>query len=458
MLPTLLPSSFFTMNDTNTHSPNDSSRRSFVKTTGTAAAAGTTISFPSVILGAPNDKKLKIGVIGTGGRGGGAMLNALKADDKVEIWAAGDLYLEAAENKLHSIRKSPEAQGKVSDSIDSRIFGGIDSYKKVLDSGVDVALLTTPPGFRPQHFQAAVDAGVHAFVEKPCATDMAGVKDFLETAKIAAEKDLSVLCGFCYRYSQLGRALFERIHDGAIGDIQSVHSYYNAGPVKPMPDPSTRPDGMSDTEWQIKNWYNFTWLGGDGIVEQGCHNVDRIGWLFNDANPVAAFGSGGRVRPNYEGNIYDHFSITYEYPNDVKAHCEWRQFVKSYNTVGDTIIGTKGIAKFAPGKASITGENPWTYRKPRTPKSMYDIEHEEFFAAIRSGDRKDDAEWIGHSTLMAILGRTACYSGKRITWDDMWNAGQKLVPDNIDMTAELAIRPMRIPGVAETQDTAFADA
>ena len=446
------------MNDTNTHSPNDSSRRSFVKTTGTAAAAGTAISFPSVILGAPNDKNLKIGVIGTGGRGGGAMLNALKADDNVEIWAAGDLYLEAAENKMHSICKSPEAQGKVSDSIDSRIFGGIDSYKKVLDSGVDVALLTTPPGFRPQHFQAAVDAGVHAFVEKPCATDMAGVKDFLAAAEIAADKDLSVLCGFCYRYSQLGRALFERIHDGAIGDIQSIHSYYNAGPVKPMPDPLTRPDGMSDTEWQIKNWYNFTWLGGDGIVEQGCHNVDRIGWLFNDANPVAAFGSGGRVRPNYEGNIYDHFSITYEYPNDVKAHCEWRQFVKSYNTVGDTIVGTKGIAKFAPGKASITGENPWTYRKPRTPKSMYDIEHEEFFEAIRSGDCKDDAKWIGHSTVMAILGRTACYSGKRITWDDMWNAEQKLVPDNIDMTTELAIRPMRIPGVAETQDTAFADA
>lgn len=458
MRPTSVPSTCFTMNDTNTQSPKDSSRRSFVKTTGTAAAAGTAVSFPSVILGAPNDKNLKIGVIGTGGRGGGAMLNALKADDNVEIWAAGDLYLEAAENKLHSICKSPEAQGKVSDSIDSRIFGGIDSYKKVLDSGVDVALLTTPPGFRPQHFQAAVDAGVHAFVEKPCATDMAGVKDFLAAAEIAADKDLSVLCGFCYRYSQLGRALFERIHDGAIGDIQSIHSYYNAGPVKPMPDPLTRPDGMSDTEWQIKNWYNFTWLGGDGIVEQGCHNVDRIGWLFNDANPVAAFGSGGRVRPNYEGNIYDHFSITYEYPNDVKAHCEWRQFVKSYNTVGDTIVGTKGIAKFAPGKASITGENPWTYRKPRTPKSMYDIEHEEFFEAIRSGDRKDDAKWIGHSTVMAILGRTACYSGKRITWDDMWNAEQKLVPDNIDMTTELAIRPMRIPGVAETQDTAFADA
>jgi len=436
----------------------ESSRRNFVKTTGTAAAVGTAVGFPSVTLGAPNDKKLKIGVIGTGGRGGGAMLNALKADDNVQLWAAGDLYLDVAEKKLQSVRKAPEAAGKVSESIDSRIFGGIDSYKKVLDSGIDVALLTTPPGFRPQHFKAAVDASVHAFVEKPCATDMDGVKNFLATAKTAADKDLSVLSGFCYRYSQLGRALFERIHDGAIGDIQSIHSYYYAGPVKPMPDPSSRPDGMSDTEWQIKNWYNFTWLGGDGIVEQGCHNVDRIGWLFNDADPVAAFGSGGRIRPNNEGNIYDHFSITYEYPNDVKAHCEWRQFVKSYNTVGDTIVGTKGIAKFGSGKASISGENPWNYRKPRTPKSMYDIEHEEFFAAIRSGDRKGDAEWIGHSTVMSILGRTACYSGRRITWDDMWKAEQKLVPENIDMSGPLEIRPMRIPGLSETQDTVFAGA
>lgn len=435
----------------------DTTRRRFVKTAGAAAAAGAAIGFPSVTFGAPNDKKLKIGVVGTGGRGGGAMLNALAADDNVELWSMGDLYLTEAEKKLEMVRKSSVAKGKLAEGLDGRVFSGIDSYKKVIDSGVDVILLTTPPGFRPTHFKAAVEAGINCFVEKPCATDIAGVKDFLATSKIAADKGLSVLCGFCYRYSEQGRALFERIHDGAIGDIQSVHSIYNAGPVKAMPDPSSRPDGMSDTEWQISNWYNFTWLSGDGIVEQGCHNVDRVAWAFNDANPIAAFGTGGRTRPNNQGNIYDHFSITYEFANDAHAHVEWRQYLDSYNFTGDTYYGTKGIAKFGTSSADITGETTWNWRKPRTPKSMYDLEHEEFFAAIRSGERKDDAEWIGHSTTMAILGRTACYSGKRITWDDMWNAEQKLVPDNIDINGPLPMRPVRIPGVPETQDTVFPE-
>jgi predicted dehydrogenase len=283
------------------------------------------------------------------------------------------------------------------------------------------------------------------------------VKDFLETAKLAESKGISVLCGFCYRYSEQGRALFERLHDGAIGDIVSVHSIYNAGPVKAMPDASSRPDGMSDTEWQISNWYNFPWLSGDGIVEQGCHNVDRVAWAFKDADPIAAFGTGGRTRPNNDGAIYDHFSITYEYANNAHAHVEWRQYLDSYNFTGDTYYGTKGIAKFGTSSAEILGENAWNWRKPRTPKSMYDLEHEEFFAAIRSGNRKDDAAWIGHSTTLAILGRTACYSGKRITWEDMWKAEQKLVPDVIDMNGKMPIAPLRIPGVPETQDTTFPE-
>ena len=442
----------------NTDTPlSDTTRRNFVKTTGTAAAAGAAIGFPSVTFGAPNDKKLKIGVVGTGGRGGGAMMNAMKADDNVELWSMGDLYIEEAEKKLAMVRKYGSVKDKVSESIDGRVFSGIDSYKKVIDSGVDIILLTTPPAFRPTHFAAAVDAGIHAFVEKPCATDMAGVNEFLETSKLAAEKDLSVLCGFCYRYSEHARPLFEKIHEGAIGEVESIHSFYYAGPVKAMPPASSRPDGMSDTEWQIRNWYNFTWLSGDGLVEQGCHNVDRIAWAFKDASPVAAYGSGGRTRPNEAGNIYDHFSVTYEYPNEAKAHVEWRQFVNSYNFTGDTIYGTKGVAKFGTSSASITGENPWNWRKPRTPKSMYDLEHEEFFSAIRSGERKDDANWIAHSTTMAILGRTACYSGKRITWEDMQNAEQDLVPDNIDLNGELPIRPLRIPGVPETQDTVFPE-
>ncbi len=444
-------------NTSDTFPSSETTRRAFVKTAGAAVAATAAVGFPSITLGAPNDKKLKIGVVGTGGRGGGAMLNALAADDNVELHAMGDLYLTEAEKKLEMVRKNSASKGKLSDSLDSRVFGGIDSYKQVIDSGVDVILLTTPPAFRPVHFKAAVEAGIHSFVEKPCATDIAGVKDFLETAKLAADKGLSVLCGFCYRYSEHGRALFERLHDGAIGDIRSIHSIYHAGPVKAMPDPSRRPDGMSDTEWQLANWYNFPWLSGDGIVEQGCHNVDRVAWAFQNADPVAAFGTGGRTRPNNEGTIYDHFSITYEYPGDVLAHVEWRQFLDSYQFTGDTYYGTKGIAKFGAGSAEIIGETNWNWRKPRTPRSMYDLEHEEFFAAIRSGERKDDASWIGHSTTLAILGRTACYSGKRITWQDMWNAQQKLVPDVIDLSASMPIAPMRIPGVPETQDTVFVE-
>ncbi len=377
------------------------------------------------------------------------MINALNADDNVELHAMGDLFRPAAEGKLRMLQAKGEAvTAKLSEGLESRIFDGIDAYEKVMDSGIDVVLCTTPPGFRPQHFRAAVDRGLHAFVEKPCATDVAGIRQFWETSEIAAAKGLSVLCGFCYRYSMHGQALFERIHDGAIGDILSIHSQYLAGPVKPMPPASQRPEGMSDTEWQARNWYNFTWLSGDGLVEQGCHNVDRIAWCFGDKPPVAAFGSGGRQRPNEEGNIYDHFSVTYEYPNNVKAHMEWRQFVDSYRTVGDTIVGTKGVAKFGTGSAEITGQNAWRWRKPRTGgKNMYDAEHEEFFAAIRSGDRKDDGKWVADSTLLAILGRNACYSGKRITWEEISQSDEKLVPDSVDMNGELPIRPMRIPGV-----------
>ncbi len=430
----------------------ESTRRRFVQTTGTAAAVVGAAGFPSITLGQENKKKLKIGVVGCGGRGGGAMMNAMNADDNVELWSMGDLYVEEAEKKLAMVRKYASVKDKVASDIDGRVFGGIDAYEKVMDSGIDIVLLTTPPGFRPMQFKAAIDRGIHAFVEKPCATDVAGVHDFLETAKIAADKGLSVLCGFCYRYSEHGRPLFERIHGGDIGDILSIHSTYYASPVKAMPDPSTRPDGMGDTEWQIKNWYNFTWLAGDGIVEQGCHNVDRVGWAFNDTDPIAAYGSGGRQRPNYDGNIYDHFSITYEYPNEVKAHVEWRQFLNpSHQFTGDTIVGTKGIAKFGTSSASISGEKEWNWRKPRNVKSMYDLEHEEFFAAIRAGERKDDAAWIAHSTTLAILGREACYTGKRLTWDELEKSDHKLVPDNIDLAADLPIRPMSIPGVMETQ-------
>lgn len=433
-------------------------RRDFVKKSSAtalagAAVAGSQIGFPSVTFGQESDKKLKIGVVGVGGRGTGAVAQAAKADDNVTIWSMGDLSEDKALLQLRQLgRADRAAAAKVDEGLSGRIFGGLDSYEKVLDSGVDVVLLCTPPGFRPQHFQAAVDAGVHAFVEKPCATDVTGVKSVMATGKQAAEKNLSVLAGFCYRYSDSARALFERIHAGDIGEIVSIHNSYFAGPVKAMKDPADRPEGMSDVEWQLDNWYNFAWLSGDGVVEQACHNVDRVAWAFNDADPIAAWGTGGRQRPQPAGNIYDHFSITYEYPNDVLAHVEWRQFVDSYNYTGDTIVGTKGIAKYGTANASITGENPWTYRKPRTPTNMYQIEHNEFFKSIRSGERHADEDWLAHSTLMALMGRNACYTGQRLTWEDMMASDEKLVPDNLKMDQELAERPTPIPGIAETQN------
>jgi len=366
----------------------ESTRRTFVKAGAATVATGAAAGFPSVTFGKKNDKKLKVGVVGCGGRGGGAMMNSMNSDDNIELWAMGDLYIEEAEKKLAMVRKYASVRDKVAPDIDGRVFGGLDCFEKVMDSGIDIVLLTTPPAFRPQHFKAAIERDLHAFVEKPCATDVAGVFDFLDTAKLAKDKGLSVLCGFCYRYSEHGRPLFQRIHDGAIGDVVSIHSTYYASPVKAMPDPSSR----------------------------------------------------------------HHFGITYEYPNDVKAHVEWRQFLTpSYQFTGDTIVGTKGVAKFGTSSAEVTGENPWRWRKPRTPKNMYDIEHEEFVAAIRSGERKDDAEWVAHSTTMAILGREACYTGKRLTWDQLEESRQKLVPDNVDLAADLPIRPMRIPGVMETQ-------
>ena len=437
---------------------NGATRRGFVKSTA-AAAAASSVLFPAVSARAQDDKKLKIGVVGLGGRGTGATAQALTADDNCVLHAVGDIYAEKLDQQLevvaNTLKNNPEKIG-----VGDRKFVGLDAYQKVIDSGVDVILLATPPGFRPQHFEAAVEAGIHAFVEKPCATDIAGVKRFIAAGKKAKEKGLSVLAGFCYRYSHHGREMFNRIHDGAIGDIQTIHATYYTGGVKAMPKDSDRPAGMSDTEWQIKNWYNFTWLAGDGIVEQGIHSVDKVFWAMQDQAPKAVYCMGGRQKPNNSGNTYDHFHAIYEFENDVRAHVNWSQYwgkgLHRDNT--DYIKGSEGIAKFDIKKASITGKSPWQFpaeeeggRRRRgssapTPKSMYQIEHDEFFANIRKGERHADEEWMANSTLYGIMARMSAYTGKRITVETALNSGELLVPENVDWNGDLAIRPEAIPG------------
>ncbi len=429
------------------------SRREFVKATSAVAAAGA-ISFPYVMAHAQDTKKLKIGIVGCGGRGTGAAAQALTADDNCELHAMADLYPEIVDQKeqllVGRMKKTPEKM-----NVGSRKFTGLDAYKQVIDSGVDVILLTTPPGFRPMQFEAAIEAGIHAFVEKPCATDIAGVKRFMAAGEKAKSKGISVLCGFCYRYSDHGRELFKRVHNGEIGEIMAIHSTYYTPIVKPMPPEADRPAGMSDTEWQIKNWYNYSWLGGDGIVEQGIHSVDKAMWAMQDQIPKACYAMGGRQKPNNVCNTYDHFGVTYVWDNNVRGHVDWTQFDSGNNIHRenrDYILGTKGQAVFEFKGAEITGENPWKFREPRDPevkiaRNMYQLEHNEFFGNIRKGERHADEEWVARSTTIGLMARMAAYTGQEVTYEGILESGEKLVPDTIDWDAPLPVREMAIPGV-----------
>ncbi|MEO7678633.1 MAG: Gfo/Idh/MocA family oxidoreductase, partial [Verrucomicrobiota bacterium] len=326
-----------------------------------------------------------------------------------------------------------------------KCFTGLDAYQKVLESGVDVVLLATPPGFRPVHLRAAVDAGKHIFCEKPMATDAPGVRSVIESVKLSKEKKISLVAGFCWRYEVARREFYKRIHDGAIGDIRAIYATYYTGPVKPMPPASSRPQDMGDLEWQMRNWYNFVWLSGDGLVEQACHSIDKIAWGMKDATPLKAVAVGGRSVPNNQGNIFDHMFITYEFDNDVRAFMGQRQTGNCHSENSDYLMGAEGIAKI-PGWAEpvIRGKESWRYRGPKT--DMYQQEHNELFAGIRSGQYPNDGDRMVHSTMMAIMGRMAAYTGQEITWEDALNSKEHLVPTQLDWKMQLDIPPMAVPG------------
>ncbi|MFT5466030.1 MAG: putative dehydrogenase [Verrucomicrobiales bacterium] len=430
------------------------SRRGFIKKSS-AAAAVAGVSMPYFNANAQDDKKLKIGIVGCGGRGSGAAAQALRADDNCELWAMGDLSADIIEKQSEKVAKEmTKAKTPEKMNLGSRKFVGLDAYKQVIDSGIDVILLTTPPGFRPQHFEAAVEAGIHCFVEKPCATDVAGVKRFMAAGRKAKDKNLSVLSGLCYRYSDHCRELHKRINDGAIGDIQAIDAVYYTNMVKAMPPESERPAGMSDTEWQVRNWYNYTWLGGDGIVEQGIHSVDKVLWAMgDDLEGLKVYAQGGRNRPNNVCNTWDHFHVSFVWPSGVRAHVDWTQWAADqpgFRENTDYILGSKGSANytFSAGEIEAEGDNAWKYRPPREGGvSPYQIEHNELFANIRRGERHGDEEWIARTTMVGIMARYAAYTGEEMTFDKISAIDEKLVPDVIDWDAPLPVRPIQVPGV-----------
>jgi predicted dehydrogenase len=411
----------------------DPTRREFIKLTSLAMAgsmlplsACTGSKEMAMAAGISPDVKLKVGLVGCGGRGTGAANQALRADSNVELIAMGDVFEDKMNQSLEIL--SQVHGDKVNVPEESR-FLGFDAYQKVIDSGVDVILLATPPTFRPQHLEASVNAGLHVFCEKPVAVDAPGYHRVLDAVKAAEEKRLNIVSGFCWRYHNPKRAFFDRVLNGEVGDIRSVYTTYNTGDLWHVErDPS-----WTDMEYQLRNWLYYTWISGDHIVEQAVHSVDFMMWAMGDKTPLSAMGTGGRqVRTDPKfGHIYDHFAITYEFENDVKGFHFCRQQPDCENSYKAEVFGSEGtgIADVTRNQHLITGENEWVFDGEEN--DMYQAELDELFGAIRSGSTVNDGYYMANSTMAGIMGRMAAYTGQRVTWEQAINSGKRLGPNLI---------------------------
>jgi myo-inositol 2-dehydrogenase/D-chiro-inositol 1-dehydrogenase len=428
--------------------PENPSRRNFIKTSSVAVAGGLLLprlGFQS--FGAANTGPLKIGLVGCGGRGTGAAGQALNADKNVVLAAAADVFQDRLQIGLDAIRGEANVRDKVKVQPD-HCFVGLDAYQKLLASDVDVVILATPPGFRPTHLKAAIAAGKHVFCEKPMAVDAPGLRTVLAAAEEAKKKQLSLASGFCWRSHYPKRETFSRVLDGAIGKIQTIYSTYNTGPVK---EATLHGPGWSDLEKQLRNWYQFAWLSGDHIVEQAVHSLDMMSWAMGDTPPVRATAVGGRQVRTSWGHIYDHFGVTYEYENGARGLHQCRQQSGCSNDYSVHMAGTKGncTVDCSRNQHIITGDNAWRYASKAPVIDMYQVEHNEFFASIRSGNLINHGKWMAQSTLTAIMGRMAAYTGQTITWEQALNSQETLAPEKIEWDAMLTVPPVPMPGVTK---------
>ncbi len=431
------------MNDENSNS----GRRDFLKTTSTALGAAIGAGFPAILSAQTLTNAIKVGLVGCGGRGSGAAAQALEADQYAELTAIAEVDTSHAERCLQTLKRNAKNGPRVKVDPENQ-FIGLDAYQKVIDSGVDVVLLATPPGFRPMHLAAAIAANKHVFCEKPVSTDAPGVRWVGETAAKAAEKKLSLVAGFCWRYNNMIQDTFAQVENGAIGRLVSYYATYYTNPVKPMPPASSRPAGMSDVEWQIRNWYNFVWLCGDSLVEQAVHSADKISWAMQDVPPVSCVGVGGRAIPAEGGNIYDHFEVNYVYPNGARAFLANRQIVGCYNENSDYMLGVDGICTIGRGpQPRIEGKTNWTFSGQQY--NMYQREHDLLFDSIRKGKPMNDGKRMTTTTMLAIMGRMAAYTGKQVTWEEAMNSQERLFPEHLEWNAKFDAPPLARPGVTK---------
>jgi myo-inositol 2-dehydrogenase / D-chiro-inositol 1-dehydrogenase len=435
------------MAEQTTNPSSSADRRDFLKTATGALSGALIAGFPAIISAQTVTNAIKVGLVGCGGRGTGAASQALHADTNAELTAVGDVDQAQIDQSLGTLKEISKISERVKAEKPSQ-FVGLDAYQKVIGSGVDVVLLATPPGFRPVHLAACVSANKHIFCEKPAATDAPGIRSVLQTTEDARQKNLSLVAGFCWRYNQMIEETFQKMFDGAIGRPVAYYATYYTSPVKPMPPDSDRPAGMSDVEWQIKNWYNFVWLCGDSLVEQAVHSIDKIAWAVHDQPPVSCVAVGGRIIPSPGGNIYDHFNVNYLYPNGFRAFMTNRQIEGCYNENADYILGTDGSITIGRSPVPrIEGKTNWTWSGQKY--DMYQREHDELFASIRNHKPINDGKRLATSTLLAIMGRMAAYTGQEVTWDQALNSQEKLYPEHLEWNASLPVPLRAQPGITK---------
>jgi len=419
----------------------DFSRRTFIGAVA-AVSAGAVLasckkSYPPVTFvdTAPDGPVLKAGLIGCGNRGTGAALNFLKAGPNLKIVALGDVLADHLDTCRKDLAK--QAQVQVADAC---CFVGFDAYKKVLEADVDVVLLATPPHFRPQHFDATVEAKKHCFMEKPCAVDAPGARSILATGQKAAAYNLTVVSGTLWRHDRPHRETYNRVANGAIGQILGARSRYNVGQLWYAP----KKKEWSDMEAMIRDWVNWRWLSGDHIVEQFVHNINTVLW-FTGMLPTKAIGAGARVQ-RVTGDQYDHFNVQFTYPNGGILDCMCRQIDGCANDVSDYVVGTEGYTNCKDTIFDLSGKVLWKYQEPGqepgvTKFNPYDQEHVDFVNAIRTGKPVNEAEHLAQSTLIGIMGRTAAYTGNEVKWEEMMDSAERLGP------TEYAMGPVPIKAV-----------
>ncbi len=421
-------------------------RRNFIKSSASASAGLAALLSGGHVFAAGSDA-IRVGLVGCGNRGTGAAQNCVEATENVQIVAMGDLFRDRLDDSRKTLTKK---LGKNMAVTDETCFVGFDAYQKVLAADVNLVILATPPSFRPEHLKAAVEKDKNVFMEKPVAVDPAGVRSVIESSDQAKRKGLAIVAGTQRRHAEPYLELMKRIHDGMIGEAVGAQCYWNGGGMLDW-GPKDNPE-WTDLERQCRRWYFYTWICGDHIVEQHVHNLDVVSWAFGDAVPYKCTGMGGRqfrTGPEY-GNIWDHFSVEFEFRNGARILSMCRHSDNCTPRISEKIVGTNGVMLSVEAQLKThDGRIMYKYPKSEYP-NPYVQEHKNLIDGIRANEPLNEGKRIAHSTLWAVMGRMSAYTGREIKWDWVMKESKlDLSPPHLDFKKPLPMRPVAIPGKTE---------